>query len=113
MNKFLLAIPALCDFITSTLQYIALNFISGSVYQMMRGGTIITTAIFSRYFLKTKVQRYQLVGCALAFVGVFVVGLSNMLFKSNNSTDASAVIYYCYIELTDCRICAYIDFLGV
>lgn len=90
MNKFLLAIPALCDFITSTLQYIALNFISGSVYQMMRGGTIITTAIFSRYFLKTKVQRYQLVGCALAFVGVFVVGLSNMLFKSNNSTDASA-----------------------
>jgi drug/metabolite transporter (DMT)-like permease len=55
MNKFWLAIPALCDFITSTMQYIALNFISGSVYQMMRGGTIITTFIFSIIFLKAKI----------------------------------------------------------
>lgn len=93
MNKFWLAVPALCDFITSTLQYIALNFISGSVYQMMRGGTIITTAIFARFFLKTQVQKHQIAGCAFAFIGVFVVGLSNMLFKGNNSTDASAVKY--------------------
>ena len=55
MNKFLLAIPAFCDFVTSTLQYIALNFIPGSVYQMMRGGTIVTTFIFSIVFLKSKV----------------------------------------------------------
>lgn len=93
MNKFWLVVPALCDFITSTLQYIALNFISGSVYQMMRGGTIITTAIFARFFLKTAIQKHQIAGCAFAFIGVFVVGLSNMLFKSNNSTDASAVTY--------------------
>lgn len=52
MNKFLLAIPAFCDFIASTLQCIALNFISGSVYQMIRGGTIITTAICSKIILK-------------------------------------------------------------
>lgn len=91
MNKFWLFVPALCDFITSTLQYIALNFISGSVYQMMRGGTIITTAIFARFFLKTAIQRHQILGCAFAFIGVFVVGLSNMLFKSSNSTDASTV----------------------
>lgn len=55
MNKFLLAVPAFCDFVTSTLQYIALNFIPGSVYQMMRGGTIITTFIFSIVFLRAKV----------------------------------------------------------
>ncbi len=55
MNKFLLAIPAMCDFVTSTLKYIALNFIPGSVYQMMRGGTIVTTFLFSIIFLKIKI----------------------------------------------------------
>lgn len=90
MNKFLLAIPALCDFITSTLQYIALNFIPGSVYQMMRGGTIITTFFFSICFLKTKVQKSQIAGSALAFVGVFIVGTSNMAFSSGSSGSSGA-----------------------
>jgi hypothetical protein len=37
MNPLWLAIPAFCDCLTSTMQYFALNFISGSVYQMLRG----------------------------------------------------------------------------
>jgi hypothetical protein len=39
-----LLIPTFGDFLTSTLQYIALNFISPSVYQMLRGGVIVITA---------------------------------------------------------------------
>ena len=85
MNKFLLAIPALCDFITSTLQYIALNFIPGSVYQMMRGGTIITTFFFSICFLRIRVEKNQILGAALAFIGVFIVGVSNKYFSSGSS----------------------------
>jgi drug/metabolite transporter (DMT)-like permease len=81
MNKFLLAIPALSDFITSTLQYVALNFISGSVYQMLRGGAIVTTFMFSILFLKIKVKRCQIVGAAMALFGVIVVGISNVAFK--------------------------------
>lgn len=96
MNKFLLAIPALCDFITSTLQYIALNFIPGSVYQMMRGGTIITTFFFSICFLKTKVQKSQIAGSALAFVGVFIVGTSNMAFSSGSSGSSGAVTVFVF-----------------
>lgn len=91
MNKFLLAIPAFCDFVTSTLQYIALNFIPGSVYQMMRGGTIITTFIFSIVFLKAKVQKHQIAGSALAFIGVLIVGTSNMVFSDSSSGGSSAV----------------------
>lgn len=90
INKFLLAIPAFCDFITSTLHYIALNFVTGSVYQMIRGGTIVTTLLFSITFLKIKVQRKMIIGSALAIVGVFVVGLSNTLF-SGGSSDADSV----------------------
>jgi drug/metabolite transporter (DMT)-like permease len=92
MNKLWLAIPAVCDFITSTLQYVALNFIPGSVYQMMRGGTIVTTFIFSIIFLKAKVKRYQMAGSALALIGVFIVGTSNMIFSKGSSGGSSAVI---------------------
>lgn len=94
MNKFLLAIPAFCDFVTSTLQYIALNFIPGSVYQMMRGGTIVTTFIFSIIFLHSKVEKNQILGAGLALFGVLIVGTSNMLFSSSGSGAADAVLIY-------------------
>lgn len=84
-----MAIPAICDFITSTLQYIALNFIPGSVYQMMRGGTIVTTLIFSIFFLGAKVQKYQILGAGLALIGVFIVGTSNMVFSGSSSGSSS------------------------
>jgi|LakMenEpi03Aug12_release.lakeMendotaPanAssembly.Ray.scaffolds.fasta_scaffold710735_2 drug/metabolite transporter (DMT)-like permease len=87
MNKFLLVIPALCDFITSTLHYIALNFVSGSIYQMMRGGTIVTTFVFSITILKIKVQPKMIIGSSLAVVGVVVVGVSNLMFSSATSSD--------------------------
>jgi hypothetical protein len=45
-------IPAFFDLLTSTMQFVAFNFISGSAYQMMKGGSIVTTFIFSITFLK-------------------------------------------------------------
>lgn len=83
MNILYLAIPASLDLISSTLQLTALNFIPGSVYQMMRGGTIITTFIFSICFLKAKILRHMVVGSVLALIGITVVGVSNVLFSDN------------------------------
>jgi drug/metabolite transporter (DMT)-like permease len=77
----LLAIPAISDFITSTLQLVALNFISGSVYQILRGGSIVTTFIFSIVFLKIKVKRCQIIGAGLSLIGIIIVGISNVAFK--------------------------------
>ncbi len=65
----------------------ALNFISGSVYQMMRGGTIVTTFMFSIIFLKIKVMKNQIFGAGLALIGVMIVGVSNMIFKDNSASD--------------------------
>lgn len=84
--------PAALDFVTATLHYLALNFISGSVYQMMRGGSIVTTLIFSIVFLKAKVMKNQVAGSILVLVGVIIVGLSNMVFKDSSSEGANAVI---------------------
>ena len=72
---------------------VALNFISGSVYQMMRGGTIVTTLIFSVIFLKAKVMKNQIMGAGLVLIGVFVVGLSNTVFKDSSSEGSDPVIF--------------------
>jgi len=48
---------------------------------MMRGGSIVTTLIFSIIFLKAKVMKNQIVGAGLVLIGVMIVGLSNMVFK--------------------------------
>jgi drug/metabolite transporter (DMT)-like permease len=82
MNRFYFLIPTFFDLLTSTMQFIAFNFISASAYQMMNGGNIITTFIFSVTLLKMPILRRQLVGSILAFIGIFIVGLANTIFTS-------------------------------
>jgi len=88
MNKLLLIVPALGDFFTSTLVYAALNFIPGSVYQMLRGGAIATTCLFSVVFLGSKLLRQQLAGSFLAILGISIVGLSNVVFSDGGDHSA-------------------------
>lgn len=96
-NVLWLAIPAINDLITSTLQYVALNFVSGSIYQMTRGGAIITTFIFSITFLKMKAQINQIAGSVLALVGVLIVGASTIMFSDSSDSGADAVSTLNYI----------------
>ena len=67
----------------TTLHYFALNFVTGSIYQMTRGGTIITTFMFSTLILKTKAKRNQIAGCVLAVIGVVIVGIASFVFSSD------------------------------
>lgn len=60
---------------------------------MMRGGTIVTTLIFSVIFLKAKVMRNQIMGAGLVLIGVFVVGLSNTVFKDSSSEGSNSVLF--------------------
>ena len=79
MNKLYLIVPAMCDLITSTLQFIALNFISASAFQMITGGDIVTCFIFSIILLKQPIYRAQIVGSVLAVMGVAIVGIANII----------------------------------
>ncbi|CAD8148425.1 unnamed protein product [Paramecium pentaurelia] len=85
----ILSIPALFDGITSSLQHVALNFIPSSIYQMLRGGLMIVTAAFSKFVLKKKLSNQQQFGILLAILGIFIVGLSNFLFRKATSDDFS------------------------
>lgn len=92
MNRFLLFIPAVFDLLTSTMQYFAFNFISASAYQMLKGGSILTTFIFSVTLLRQPILRKHLLGSLLALLGVVVVGLANTIFSSQSASNGNQVI---------------------
>lgn len=81
MNKLYLAVPAFFDLVTSLLHFIALNFLSASILQMMKGGTLLTTFIFSILLLRSKIKNFQTYGCGLVLLGLIIVGLNNILFS--------------------------------
>jgi drug/metabolite transporter (DMT)-like permease len=58
INPLLLAIPAACDVIGSTLMNIALTQTAASIYQMIRGIIVLITAAMAMMFLKKKQYRY-------------------------------------------------------
>ena len=68
--------------IAAILNSIALNYVAGSVYQMMRGGTIAATFFFSVVALRMKAKNHQFAGSALAIIGLLIVGISNFFYKS-------------------------------
>jgi uncharacterized membrane protein len=79
--NYLPLIPAIMDLLSSLLAYISLNLIAGSVWQISRGGVIITTAIFSRIFLSKKLTKSAVLGCSMAFIGITLVQLFEILFS--------------------------------
>jgi drug/metabolite transporter (DMT)-like permease len=83
-------VPASCDFVTSNLQYIALTMLQPSIYQMLRGGVVLVTALFSVVFLKKKLQLYHYLGCALVFMGVMVVGIANFVLPAQGGEGPTA-----------------------
>jgi drug/metabolite transporter (DMT)-like permease len=74
INPLLMAIPASCDVMGSTLMFVALTMVPASVYQMMRGLIVVITALMSIIFLGKKQYRHHWTGVALILVGVFLVG---------------------------------------
>ncbi len=80
----------------SAMQFTALNFISGSSYQIFQGGSIITTLLFSKILLKIKIERWHVIGILLAMIGLAVVGVLKFLtlgVNSDNNPDLEKVGY--------------------
>lgn len=82
---FLLAIPATCDILGTTLMNVGLLLVPVSIYQMVRGAVVLFVGLFSVLFLKRKLFRKQWYALLAVFGGVFVVGLSAM-YNSSSAT---------------------------
>ena len=77
-------LPAFMDLLSSSLAYIALNMAPASVWQMSRGAVIITTALFSRVFLKTVFSTAAVFGCLLALFGITGVQVVDYFFTEHD-----------------------------
>lgn len=88
-----LAIPAAGDFIGSTLANISVNFLLGSVYQLIKGGLLLTTAGFSYWLTRKRIKRNHIAGCTFALVGLIIVGSYNIA-AAERAADPDLVCAY-------------------
>lgn len=61
------------------MHFIALNFVPASAYNIINGGNIVTCILLSVILLKQPFHRHQLLGSLLAVIGVFIVGIVNVV----------------------------------
>jgi drug/metabolite transporter (DMT)-like permease len=87
INVLLLAIPACCDILASTLMFLALVLIPASIYQMMRGMIVFVAAIFSIIFLGRRYHRHHWTALAFVVTGVAIVGASPILYPEKKKVE--------------------------
>jgi drug/metabolite transporter (DMT)-like permease len=66
------------------MQYMALNFISGSTYRILVGASIVTTLLFSKILLKIRIEKRQILGCGMGVLGLLLVGFSGLIESSQS-----------------------------
>jgi hypothetical protein len=84
----LLAIPACCDLLGTTLAGIGLLYLNASIFQMLRGSIILFVSIMSRIVFKRRIPPYRALGIFVVVVGLSLVGLSSYL-DSHTSTSTT------------------------
>lgn len=87
INPLWLAIPATCDFMASTLMFIALTMVDASIYQMMRGIIVVIAALLSIIFLGRKLYCHHWVAIVLIVGGVAEVGIVAILKEGSSGSD--------------------------
>ncbi|KAH0564848.1 hypothetical protein GP486_001770 [Trichoglossum hirsutum] len=89
----LLALPASCDIVGTTLMNAGFLFVAASIYQMTRGALVLFVGLFSVAFLKRKLYLYQWLALLLAVLGVGIVGLAGVIYgDSEAEPDASPAV---------------------
>lgn len=74
----LMAIPACCDIFATGLCSVAFLYIPASVWQLLRGGEMVCTAVLS-VVMGRHLYAYQWMGVCVCVLGIFFVGLAGVL----------------------------------
>eukprot|EP00455_Lapot_gusevi_P022382 TRINITY_DN232_c0_g1_i1.p1 TRINITY_DN232_c0_g1~~TRINITY_DN232_c0_g1_i1.p1 ORF type:complete len:367 (-),score=138.06 TRINITY_DN232_c0_g1_i1:137-1237(-) len=82
----LFLIPALCDYIATSVMFFGLNLTYASVFQMLRGGVIVFTGLLSVMWLKRQMAWSKWAGIGFIMVGLAVVGISSALNASGKAS---------------------------
>eukprot|EP00124_Ichthyophonus_hoferi_P002206 Ihof_evm8s141 gene=Ihof_evmTU8s141 len=101
MRFLIFSLPTICDLSGTTVMNIGLLYTTASVYQMIRGATVLFTAIFSVIFLKRRLYIQHIIGLIFVITGIFLVGLSSVLFSTKtaakNPALGNALIFFAQI----------------
>lgn len=87
-------VPAAADFFASVVQNIGLFLTYASVYQMLRGATVVWIAFLSRIVFKRRYKKIQIWGIVLAMLGLTFVGLSSVIHLGNVEEKTDAPVVY-------------------
>jgi uncharacterized membrane protein len=79
-------IPALCDMCGTGIMYAGLCLSYASIFQMLRGASIVFTAIISTFFLGRKQWAFQWFSVALVIGGIVVVGWVSLAGSKDSMT---------------------------
>lgn len=88
----MLAAPACCDILGTTMMNAGLLFVAASIYQMTRGALVLFVGLFSVLFLRRKLYLYQWFALVIVVLGVAIVGLSGALFGHDQGHDPDSGI---------------------
>ena len=81
----LLGYPFIFDMISSSIEFLCLIALPGSIYNSIRGVTIILISfIISKYFLKNKHSLDQSIAFIISIVGFILIGLSTFFGNKQN-----------------------------
>jgi len=79
----LVSIPAAFDLLATGFCCMGMLFLPASIWQMLKGGSIIFCAIFSVAFLKRKLYGFHWLGLITCVLGLATVGMSSVLGNSD------------------------------
>lgn len=77
------------DLTATVISGVGLLWVPASLYQMLRGGTVVFAAICSKLFLRKQFTWRQIFGLIAVVIGLVVVGLSGQLRSEHDSSAAS------------------------
>lgn len=79
----LLALPAICDILGTTLMNIGLLLVVASIYQMTRGALVLFVGLFSVIFLRRHLFLFQWLSLVGVVFGVAIVGLAGAIYHED------------------------------
>ncbi|KAI1801611.1 hypothetical protein F4811DRAFT_453301 [Daldinia bambusicola] len=97
----LLALPAVCDILGTTLVNAGLFMVAASIYQMTRGALVLFVGLFSVFFLHRKLHLFQWISLFGVMVGIALVGLAGVIWPDTKAATANAVIQVARDVATD------------
>lgn len=86
----LLSLPACCDIAGTTLMNVGLFLVAASIYQMIRGCSVLFVGFFSVIFLGRRLRLYQWSALVCVVLGVGIVGLAGALFKDRKAISSAS-----------------------